>query len=229
MRLPGHAPADGAGAQTGRPAHILHVSTAEELAYLKDFRDIATCEVLVNHLTQVAPDAMTASGLRRDEPADPRPGAPGGGLAGDPRRDGRYDRLRPRAASARQEAAAVAGLSRRADRGADLGADHAGPCERGPAVAGAAGRSDVRGTGAGLWLVGKGRLAAGYDADFTLVDMKRRRRIENSGSSRPAAGRRSPAWRSPAGRSATIVRGKQVMQEDEVLGKPIGRLVRYHG
>ena len=41
---------------TGRPAHILHVSTAEELDYLKDFRDIATCEVLVNHLTQVAPD-----------------------------------------------------------------------------------------------------------------------------------------------------------------------------
>src|SRR5450432_3175337 len=42
--------------KTGRPAHILHVSTAEELDYLKDFRDLATCEVLVNHLTQVAPD-----------------------------------------------------------------------------------------------------------------------------------------------------------------------------
>ena len=32
--------------RTGRPAHILHVSTAEELDYLKDFRDIATAEVL---------------------------------------------------------------------------------------------------------------------------------------------------------------------------------------
>jgi dihydroorotase len=42
--------------KTGRPAHILHVSTAEELAYLKDFRDLATVEVLLNHLTQVAPD-----------------------------------------------------------------------------------------------------------------------------------------------------------------------------
>ncbi len=38
-----------------RPAHILHVSTAEEFDYLKDFRDISTLEVLVNHLTQVAP------------------------------------------------------------------------------------------------------------------------------------------------------------------------------
>ena len=42
--------------KTGRPAHILHVSTAEELEYLRDYRDIATVEVLVNHLTQVAPD-----------------------------------------------------------------------------------------------------------------------------------------------------------------------------
>ena len=29
-------------------------------------------------------------------------------------------------------------------------------------------------------VVGKGRLAAGYDADFTLVDLKRQRRIEES-------------------------------------------------
>src|SRR5215467_15048524 len=37
---------------TQRPAHILHVSTAEELDYLKDYRDVATVEVLLNHLTQ---------------------------------------------------------------------------------------------------------------------------------------------------------------------------------
>ena len=42
--------------RTQRPAHILHVSTWQELDYLKDYRDIATVEVLVNHLTQVAPD-----------------------------------------------------------------------------------------------------------------------------------------------------------------------------
>ncbi len=29
--------------RTGRPAHILHCSTAEELEYLKDYRDVATC------------------------------------------------------------------------------------------------------------------------------------------------------------------------------------------
>ena len=69
---------------TGRPAHILHVSTAEELDYLKDFRDLATCEVLVNHLTQVAPDCYdNAEGFRRDEPADPRAASSGGGVARD--------------------------------------------------------------------------------------------------------------------------------------------------
>ncbi|MBX9595739.1 MAG: amidohydrolase family protein, partial [Roseomonas sp.] len=38
--------------KTGRPAHILHVSTAEELAYLADYKDICSVEVLMNHLTQ---------------------------------------------------------------------------------------------------------------------------------------------------------------------------------
>ncbi|HUA77150.1 MAG TPA: dihydroorotase, partial [Acetobacteraceae bacterium] len=48
--------------ETGRPAHILHVSTAEEFSYLGDYRDIATVEVLLNHLTQVAPEAYEALG-----------------------------------------------------------------------------------------------------------------------------------------------------------------------
>ena len=85
--------------ETGRPAHILHVSTAEELDYLKDFRDLATCEVLVNHLTQVAPDVLRqVEGVRRDEPADPRAASLRGRLARDPRRHGGHGRLRSRAA-----------------------------------------------------------------------------------------------------------------------------------
>ena len=47
---------------TGRPAHILHVSTARGTRLPKDFRDVATCEVLVNHLTQIAPDATRRLG-----------------------------------------------------------------------------------------------------------------------------------------------------------------------
>ena len=76
-------------------------------------------------------------------------------------------------------------------------------------------------------LVGKGRLAAGYDADFTIVDMKRRRTIEDSWIASPCG------WTPFAGTSllgwpvATLVRGPTVMRDDEVLGSPIGRLARF--
>ena len=36
----------------------------------------------------------------------------------------------------------------------------------------------------------KGRIAVGYDADLTVVDLKRRETITNAGSSRARAGRR---------------------------------------
>jgi len=67
--------------RTGRRAHILHVSTAEELAYLRDFRDVATVEVLVNHLTQVAPEVYeTLKGFGVMNPPHPRPTPLRGGL-----------------------------------------------------------------------------------------------------------------------------------------------------
>ncbi|MBV9756615.1 MAG: amidohydrolase family protein, partial [Alphaproteobacteria bacterium] len=76
-------------------------------------------------------------------------------------------------------------------------------------------------------VLGKGRLAVGYDADFTLVDLRQRRRIEESWIASPCG------WTPFAGMSvtgwpvATIVRGRAVMREDEVLGAPTGRLVRF--
>ena len=78
-------------------------------------------------------------------------------------------------------------------------------------------------------MVGKGRLAAGYDADFTLVDMKQRRRIEESWIVSPCgwtpfAGMDITGW--PV---ATIIRGQIVMRDDEVQGKPSGKLVKFRG
>jgi dihydroorotase len=78
-------------------------------------------------------------------------------------------------------------------------------------------------------VVGKGRLAAGYDADFTLVDMKKRRKIEDSWIVSPCgwtpfAGMDITGW--PV---ATIIRGRPVMREDEVLGAPSGKLVAFAG
>src|SRR5438132_11375626 len=41
----------------GKRIHVLHVSTAEEVAYLADHKDVASVEVTPQHLTLTAPDA----------------------------------------------------------------------------------------------------------------------------------------------------------------------------
>jgi dihydroorotase len=76
-------------------------------------------------------------------------------------------------------------------------------------------------------IAGKGRIAAGYDADFTIVDMKRRETIENRWiASRcgwtPYDGMEVLGW--PIG---TIVRGRRVMWEGEFTTPGQGQPVRF--
>ena len=215
---------------TGRPAHILHVSTAEEFAFLRDCRDAATCEVLVNHLTQVAPEAYDKLGgyaVMNPPIRDARHHDAAWAAV----RDGTVDTIgsdhapHPRAAKERPWPDTAAGLT---------GVQTLVPVMLDHVNAGrlslprlvdliCAGPARVYG------VVGKGRLAAGYDADFTLVDMQRERRIEESWIVSPCgwtpfAGMEVKGW--PV---ATIVRGQAVMRDDEVLGAPRGRLVAFAG
>jgi len=63
-----HAAADGACAEDRAASAYPGMSRpAQELEYLKGYRDICTCEMLVNHLTQVAPDCYERLGARGDE------------------------------------------------------------------------------------------------------------------------------------------------------------------
>ncbi len=214
--------------KTGRPAHILHVSTEEELEYLAGFRDLATIEVLVNHLTQVAPEVYETLG--------------GLGVMNPPIRGRRH-----------LQAARAAVANGTVDT---IGSDHA-PHARAkktlPWPDCAAGLTGVQtivpmmldqvnagwlslprlvdlmcaGPARVYGVLGKGRLAAGYDADFTLVDLKRRRRIEESWIVSPCgwtpfAGTIVTGWP-----TATIVRGAAVMRDDEIIGEPRGKLVRF--
>ncbi len=214
--------------KTGRPAHILHVSTAQELGFLKDFRDLASVEVLVNHLTQVAPEVYETLG--------------GFGVMNPPIRGRRHF-----------EAAWAAIADGTVDT---IGSDHAPHAREKkmlPWPDCAAGLTGIQtivplmldhvnagrltlprlvdlmcaGPARVYGVLGKGRLAAGYDADFTLVDMQRRRRIEESWIVSPCG------WTPFAGMDVTgwpvttIVRGHAVMREDQVLGGPGGRLVRF--
>ncbi|SDD06925.1 dihydroorotase [Belnapia rosea] len=213
--------------RTGRPAHILHVSTAEELELLRDYRDVSTVEVLLNHLTQT------------DEAYD---------------RLGGYAVMNPPIRDERHLRAAWAAI---ADGTIDVvGSDHA-PHSRAakerPWPDGAAGLTGVQtivplmldhvsagrlslsrlvdlmcaGPARVYGATGKGRLAAGYDADFTLVDMKRERTIEEGWIVSPCgwtpfAGHRCTGWPVMA-----ILRGAVAMREDEVIGSPRGTGVRF--
>ncbi len=143
--------------RTGRPAHILHVSTRQELDILRDHRDIATVEVLVNHLTQWAPDVYERlGGFGVMNP--PIRGREHYEAAWAAVRDGTVDTIgsdhapHPRAAKLKPWPEVPAGL----DGGADAGAGDAGSRECGSAVIAAPGRSDGGWPGPRVWRGGQG-------------------------------------------------------------------------
>ena len=73
----------------------------------------------------------------------------------------------------------------------------------------------------------KGRIAVGYDADLTVVDLKRRETITDEWiASRcgwtPYDGKQVTGW--PVG---TFVRGAQVMWEGELLAPSTGKPIRF--
>jgi dihydroorotase len=76
-------------------------------------------------------------------------------------------------------------------------------------------------------VVGKGRIAAGYDADFTLVDMKRTRTITNEWIVSPCGWTPFDGMRVTGWPVMTVLRGRMIMREDELIGEPSGALVRF--
>ena len=214
--------------RTGRPAHILHVSTWQELDYLRDYRDIATVEVLVNHLTQFAPDVydklkgfgVMNPPIRGREHYDAAWAAIANGTVDT---IGSDHAPHPKAAKLKPWPDCPAGLTG-VQTLVPVMLDHvnAGRLSLGRMVdLMAAGPARVYGA------LNKGRIVAGYDADFTLVDLKKQRRITNDWIVTPAGwtpfdGMDITGW--PVG---TIIRGQQVMRDDEVLGTPRGKLVAF--
>lgn len=214
--------------ETGRPAHIVHVSTAEEFAYIGQHRDIASAEVLVNHLTQIAPECYDTLGgyavmnppIRDRRHFD----AAWAAVA-----DGRVDTIgsdhapHSRAAKERPWPDTAAGLTG-VQTLVPIMLDHvnAGRLSIGRmADLTSAGPARIYGA------VNKGRIACGFDADFTVVDLRARRRIEESWIASPCgwtpfAGKEVTGW--PV---MTILRGQVVMRDDTVTGAPAGRAISF--
>ena len=213
---------------TGRPVHVLHVTTAEEMELLAAKPAWASVECTPQHLTLAAPECYERLGsfaqmnppIRGPEHRE----ALWRGVA-----SGVVDVIgSDHAPHSREEKALPYPDSPSGMPGAQtllpLMLDHV-----------AAGRLSlerltelVAEAPARLYGArGKGRIAPGYDADLTLVDLKKTRVIEESWlASRcgwsPFAGVEVTGWP-----WATIVRGRVVMREDRLFGPPGGRAVRF--
>jgi len=213
----------------GRRIHILHVSTAEEMAFLAEHKEWASVEVTPHHLTLVAPECY--------------------------QRLGTYAQMNPPVREDRHRQALWAGLS--AGIVDVLGSDHAPHTGEEKDHAYPQSHSGMTGVQTLLPIMldhvnagrlslerlvdltshgpqrlfgirNKGRIAVGYDGDLTVVDLKRQQTIDNSMiASRcgwtPYHGVTVTGW--PVG---TFVRGRRVMWEGEVLGPAAGEPVRFY-
>jgi dihydroorotase len=212
----------------GKRIHVLHISTAEEMEILQHNKDIASVEVLPNHLTLVAPDAYERlQGKAQQNPP----------IRERRHRDGLWAALQ----------AGIVDV---------LGSDHAPHTEEEKARAYPASPSGTPGVQTMLpvmlthvadgklslerlvdllchgpqrvfGLADKGRMAVGYHGDFTLVDLAARRTITNdwiASKSKwtPFDGMACKGW--PV---ATIVRGRVVMRDDVIVAHGHGAPARF--
>ncbi len=214
--------------EAGKRIHVLHISTAEEFPLLAANRDIATVEVTPHHLTFEMEDYARLGNLIQMNP---------------PVRGGHH-----------RKAAWAALNSGLVDV---LGSDHAphtleekakpypgspsgmpGVQTLVPVLLDCVNRGlltlerfvDLTSHGPNriFGMAGKGRIAEGYDADLTIVDLKARRTIthdwiESRCKWTPYDGMTVTGW--PVG---TFVRGRRVMWHGEILGQAEGQPVRFH-
>jgi dihydroorotase len=76
-------------------------------------------------------------------------------------------------------------------------------------------------------IAGKGRIARGYDADFTIVDLKAKRTITNDWIATKAGWTPFDGMEVTGWPIATIVRGGLVMRDDDIVSGGTGAPVRF--
>jgi len=213
--------------ETGARIHVLHVSTAEEVAFLKDHKDLATLEVTPHHLTLSADDYA---------------------------RLGTLIQMNPPVRAVRHRDALWLGLQQGI---VDvIGSDHAPHTleeKQKPYPTSPSGMTGVQtiapimldhvnagrltletfvdltshGPNRIFGISRKGRIAVGYDADLTVIDLKRRETITNAATGSragwtPYDGKTVTGW--PVG---TVVRGHRVMWEGEIVTPAKGEAVEF--
>ena len=205
--------------------HVLHISTAEEIEFLEKHKDVASCEATPHHLTLSADDYARLGNLIQMNPpvraTRHRDGVWHGisqGVVDVLGSDHAPHTLEEKAKSYPNSPSGMTGVQTLVP----IMLDHVN-----------AGRLTLErfvdltshGPQRLFGMARKGRIAAGYDADFTVVDLKRRETITNAQSGSKAGwtpydGKEVVGW--PVG---TIVRGNRVMWEGEIVmpgqGQPV--------
>ncbi len=211
-----------------RRIHVLHISTADEIPLLAANKDIATAEITPQHLTLEGPEVYER-------------------LKG-------YAQMNPPIRDAWHRRGLWQGLAQGVFD--VIGSDHAPHTSEEksmPYPASPSGMPGVQtlvpvmlthiaegrlsrarfvdlvchGPNRIFGIAGKGRIAAGYDADFTLVDLQEKRTIssewiESTCGWTPFAGMECKGW--PRG---TIIRGQRVMWDGELVGTASGQPIRF--
>ncbi len=213
--------------KTGRRVHVLHITSADEMEFLAQHKDVASVEVLGNHLTLHAPDCYERLGthaqqnpaIREKEHQDALWRAINNGLVDILASDHAPHTLEEKAKTYPQSPSGTPGVQTLVpimlnhvnngkltlERFVDLMCY--GP-ERIHQIA------------------RKGRIARGYDADFTIVDMNMSHEITNAQQKShagwtPFDGVTVKGW--PV---ITMIGGKAAMRDDELLDK-LGQPIRF--
>ncbi|MDX5331754.1 MAG: amidohydrolase family protein, partial [Caulobacteraceae bacterium] len=212
----------------GKRIHVLHVTTAEEVEILARHKDVASVEMTPQHLTLEGPEAYERlKGFAQMNP---------------PIRDAYH-----RAGLWRGLAQGVTDV---------IGSDHA-PHTRDekarPYPASPSGMPGVQtlvpvmlthvaegrlsierfvdltshGANRIFGMADKGRLAKGFDADLTIVDLKARRTITHEAQANRAGWTPFDGFEAKGWPVATIIRGRVVMRDDEVVAEGTGQPVRF--
>jgi dihydroorotase len=212
----------------GRRLHVLHITTGDEIPLLADAKDIATAETTPQHLTLSAPECYERLGTYaqmnppiRDEShrqalwAAVREGVIDViGSDHAPHTRAEKDKTYPDTPSGMPGVQTLATIlldhvnkgNLTLERFVDLTAS---------------GPQRIFG------IAGKGRIARGYDADFTIVDMGLTRTIENKWIASTCGWTPFDGFKTKGWPVATILRGRAVMRDFASVAEADGRPVRF--
>jgi len=214
--------------RTGRRIHVLHVTTEDEMALLAAYKDVASVEVTPQHLTLSAPECYQDLGsyaqmnppIRGEEDRMGLWKALSVGIVDVLGSDHAPHEKEMKALPYPKSPSGMPGVQTMLPLMLDMVNKGALSMER---------LVDLTSAGpARLFnIAGKGRLAVGYDADLTIVDLKKKWTIEEDwlqskcGWS-PFTGKQLVG--KPVG---TFVRGKKVMWEGQLAEEATGQPIRF--